>query len=291
EASFVVPELSRPSGNLVLQGGHSRIPGWGSYDIDFASLQLTQDGLRVGNLELIPEGAKEAEIRLGGDDLPPVLIRGGVSELRLRIMDMPSLVLLGNGLGRIVDATFETPEKEVNTARFFFDVTDPTSLRAEAPIQTTLSSNLRLHHLQLFNTLALEVGNDRLAQARFETEARANLKRSSSETRLENISLVSQGLIRIEGKLAASSGGKLDGVLEVGLPDSTVISTSSRALPEVFNRQSSGHRWASVRISGTADQPADDLAEQLKQALVGTSPASGGQSGLEDEFIDLTTPE
>ncbi|MFC7337176.1 hypothetical protein ACFQY0_08305 [Haloferula chungangensis] len=290
EASFQVPDANRAMGNLVLQGGKTRIMDWGSFDLEFASLTLSSEGVKVGNIELAPEGAPDAEVRLRGDQLPPILTRGGESELRFQLTEMPSLALFGSGLGRIIDAKFETPDHEVNTGRVFFDVTKPDSLRIDAPIHATLSSILTLHNLEFFNVLSLEVGNDRLAQARFESEARAHFKRSPSETKLEQISFVSQSLIRIEGSLSEKKGGALDGVLDVGLPDSTVLGTASRALPEVFNRRSNGHHWARIKISGTTAKPADDLAEQLRSALRGTSPASGGSSGLEDEFRDLTTP-
>ena len=290
EASYQVPDLARANGNLVLQGGKSRIMDWGTYALEFASISLSSEGVRVGNIEMSPEGAPDAEVRLRGDQLPPILTRGGQSELRFQLAEMPSMILFGGGLGSIVDAKFESPDHEVNTGRVFFDVTKPDSLRIDAPIHATLSSVLTLNGLQLFDVLALEVGNERLSQARFETEARVQFKRTSKETRLDQISLVSQSLISIEGSLLAKRGGELDGVLEVGLPDSTVLATASRALPAVFNRRSSGHHWARVKISGTTAKPVDDMAEQLRSALRGSSPANGGASGLEDEFRDLTTP-
>lgn len=290
EASYQVPDPTRAMGNLVLQGGKSRIMGWGVYELEFASLTLSDEGVKVGNIELSPEGAPDAEVRLRGDLLPPILTRGGISELRFQLTEMPSLILLGGGLGRVVDAKFETADRDVNTGRIFFDVTKPDSLRIDAPIHATLSSTLTLNNLEFFNVLALEVGNDRLAQARFEVEAQAHLKRTPQETRLDQISLVSQSLIRIEGFLSEKKGGGLDGVLDVGLPDSTVLGAVSRALPAVFSRRSGGHHWAKVKISGTTAKPVDDLADQLRSALRGTSPARGGASGLEDEFRDLTTP-
>lgn len=290
EASYLVPDTSKPAGNFVLQGGQARVGNWGTYLLEFASLQILQEEVRVGNIELVPEGSPDAQIRLRGDGLPPVLTRGGVSELRYELKKMPSTALLGPGLGKIVDATFETPERERNTARCFVDVTDLDSLRVEAPVQVTLSSVLSLHYLELFTVLASETGDSRLAQARFETEARAVFKRSSEEIRLEQLSLVSQSLVRVSGYLAEKGNGTLEGILEIGLPESTVLGAASRALPEVFKRRSSGHRWARVKVSGTAEKPADDLADQLQTALLGISPAAGGAEGLEDEFLDLTTP-
>ncbi|MGB6220226.1 hypothetical protein [Haloferula sp.] len=290
EASYLVPDPARASGNLVLQGGKSRVMNWGTFVLEFASLQLSTEGVTVGNIELVPEGSPDAQIRLRGRQLPPILTRGGQSELRFELKEMPSMALLGTGLGRIVEARFETPEDEVNTGRLFFDVTDPSSLRIEAPIHVTISSTLTLHSLGFFNVLALETGNERFSQARFETEARAKLKKTLTETRLEQISLVSQSLIKVEGTLAEKQGGALEGVLEVGLPDSTVLGSASRAIPAVFNRRSGGHYWARVKVSGTSTKPIDDLGDQLKTALQSTSPASGGVNSLEDEFRDLTTP-
>ena len=290
EASFLMPDTSRPNGNLVLQGGVTRVMDWGSYKLEFGSLLLSPDGVRVGNVEISPEVAPDALIKLRGEQLPPIMTRGGESELRIQIKEMPSVVLLGAGLGKIIDAKFETPDDETNTGRVFFDVVDPTSIRIDSPILATLSSTLSLRSLPMFNVLALEVGNDRLAQARFESEARAQLKRTSTETRLEQISLVSQSLIKVEGSLSEKKGGALEGVLEVGLPDATVLGSSSRAIQGVFNRRSSGYHWARVRISGTSSKPVDDLADQLRGALRSTSPASGGVDALDDEFRDLTTP-
>lgn len=291
EVAYHVPEPSLPVGNLTLQGGHTRIGSFGAFVVNFASFQLSPEGVRVGNIQLAPESDPEAEIRLIGDNLPPVLTRGGDSELRLRLKKVPSIVVLGLGLGRIVDGVFETPEADNLSGRCFFDVTDLSKLRIEAPIQTTLSSAVSLRGFPFGEVLARNFGDAKLTQPRFGTEGSGSLKRDARGVTIENLSLISQGSLRVTGTLAESTGGELTGELEIGMPESTVLGSPLGAVRAVFSRSDRGYRWAKVRVSGTVKDPRDDFEEQLRGSVTGAAGSKAAPPDQDEEWEEMTRPD
>ncbi len=298
-ASFMVPDPTQRIGNLVLEGGRTRVPGWGVFQVRFASLRLDGDQVSLGNLQLVPEGSADAEIRLIGEEMPPLKPRGGESEFRLRLEEVPSSILLGGGLEKIVIGVFESPEPEHNTGLLFVDVTDPSSLRFETPIRSSLTSGVRVQGLGLFQELAGVLGIENLAEPKFDSEGRAVLTRDADSVRLDEIDFVAQGSIRLRGGIQVGSRGELSGILEVGLPEATVMAAGKASVRRVFSRRDLGWQWASVSLTGTTTSPTHNLRALLSQqgGVTGAGGAAGaggagedGVRGLDEEFRDLTTP-
>lgn len=290
KASFVIPDPAQRVGNLVLEGGRTRVPGWGVFGVRFASLRLDGDGVSLGNLQLVPEGAPDAELRLIGEEMPPLSVRGGESELRVRLKEVPSSVLLGGGLDQKIIGVFETLDDEHNTGALFLDPTDPGSLRFKVPIRSSLSSGVSVRGLGLFDELAAALEISNLAEPSFDSEGRALLTRDAATTRLDEIDFVAQGSVRLRGGIQVGARGELSGILEVGLPETTVLASGKASVRRVFARRDLGWQWASVTLSGTTRRPANNLAVLLAQQDQEAGPAEDGPRGLDDEFRELTTP-
>lgn len=293
KASFMVPDPSQRTGNLVLEGGRTRVPGWGVFQVRFASLRLDGDQVSLGNLQLVPEGSPDAEIRLIGEEMPPLKPRGGESEFRLRLEEVPSSVLLGGGLEKIVIGVFESLEPEHNKGLLFVDVTDPSSLRFETPIRSSLTSGVRVQGLGLFQELADVLGIEGLAEPKFDSEGRAVLTRDANSVRLDEIDFVAQGSIRLRGGIQVGSRGELSGILEVGLPEATVMAAGKASVRRVFSRRDLGWQWASVSLTGTTTSPTHNLRALLSQQGGVTGPTDAGGDDARDfdaEFRELTTP-
>lgn len=290
QASFTVPDIKHPASNVVLMNGRTRIGSWGAFQLKFASLRLSPEGTRVGNIQLVPEGDADAEVRLLGDDLPVLALRGGESELEVRLDNVPSSVAFGAGLGKLIDGRFETPEPDKERGVCFVDVSRLDSLRLVVPVRATLQVAPTMLHLEMFATLAKQLDNPRLERPRFESEARAELRRDAEGVRLGKIDFSSHGSLRVTGELAATSGGELSGELEVGLPESQVENSLDRSIDAVFARASQGYRWATVKVSGTVDNPADDLTRQLQLGRPSGSTEIRGVARPGDRFRALTAP-
>jgi|GEM_PF-6580456 len=290
--SFRVPDPELPAGSIVMEGGRFRLGSWGAFNLEFASLHLGDEGLRLGNLRFHPESAPEASIFVDGQDFPEVSTKGGLNDFRVELKDMPSVSLLGTDLGRLVDTRFQTIEEDRGVSLCFFDVTDLSSIRLEAPLESALGSRVQINHLPCFSVLAERLKTPRLDPPAFQALAGAMLRRDATSVRLEGIRLLSRDELEVTGDIGERDG-KLEGSLDIGLPESIVL--SSRSLAKVFLRSSAGRRWATVKLSGTPKKPADDLLAQLEAAAtVGEGPDTVEEGvedpGLEDEFEELTTP-
>lgn len=95
-------------------------------------------------------------------------------------------------------------------------------------------------------------------------EARANFTRSGDHLTLTEIVISSEGLLRLEGLLDVK-GRQLDGHFRLGLAPGTLARIPG-AETKVFSAGERGLLWAPLRITGTIDEPQEDLSERLVNA-------------------------
>ena len=96
------------------------------------------------------------------------------------------------------------------------------------------------------------------------SEARTDWKWQSGEILLFNLVLASEGLARLEGTLSIR-GRALDGTFRLGLAAGT-LATIPGAETDVFVAGERGLVWAPLRITGTLDDPKEDLTDRLVAA-------------------------
>ncbi len=84
---------------------------------------------------------------------------------------------------------------------------------------------------------------------------RGIFRRSSSGAELQEMELESKGQMVVRGSLALSPTGDLSGDLEVGIPESKVISATGRKRIEAFSDPKGGYCWLNLLISGDAEDP------------------------------------
>lgn len=292
EVTLIIPNPEVPELNFALEGGEAKVPGWGNFRVKFGSLILDEGGLVLNNLQLYPasDSKTKAEIRLAAIKQNRIAFDGEVSEIGVTMRGIGTETLMGQGLESLIKGRFETLDKSNNTARLVLDVTDLDSLQLTAPVRASYISPPSFVGFDFLMTLAQLTSDTRLENPQFEAQGSAKIERTTNLTRVTNLVFTSQGLISLEGSIEAKATGELSGVLEVGLPESRIKSSGLRAATEVFARSASGQLWATVTISGTVQDPQDDLAMQLEQGSVEVSPAAGGIDSLERTFFDLTTP-
>lgn len=118
--------------------------------------------------------------------------------------------------------------------------------------------------------------------------------------RLDDFVLASEGLMRVEGKLVVMKDDRLDGRFQLGLTPGTLARIPG-AETKVFQPGDRGLLWTEVRISGTVDDPKEDLTERLILAagirMLETLPETGEQvlkfsrRALEPETLRQITGE
>ncbi len=82
--------------------------------------------------------------------------------------------------------------------------------------------------------------------------------------KISDIQLQSSGFLAVEGGLVVE-GRNLDGTLQVGVSRSALLGIPG-AETAVFTTRRDGLVWAPVRVSGTLDNPQEDLTERLVAA-------------------------
>lgn len=95
-------------------------------------------------------------------------------------------------------------------------------------------------------------------------EARTKWRFSDGEILLNDLVMGSEGLIRIEGDIAIK-GKQIDGTFQLGLVPGTLANIPG-AETHVFKPGSHGLLWAPLRITGTVDNPKEDLTDRLIDA-------------------------
>jgi len=96
------------------------------------------------------------------------------------------------------------------------------------------------------------------------SEAHTDWRWHDGEILLSNLVLASEGLVRLEGRISIRDR-KLDGLFRLGLAPGTLASIPG-AETDVFLPGERGLVWAPLRISGTVDNPKEDLTDRLVAA-------------------------
>ena len=99
------------------------------------------------------------------------------------------------------------------------------------------------------------------------SEARADWRWQTGELSFSNLVLSSESLVRLEGRLVIR-GRNLDGSFRLGLAPGT-LATIPGAETVVFLPGERGLLWSPLHITGTVDDPQEDLTERLMAAAQG----------------------
>lgn len=288
EATLTLSDPAASAANLQFEGGDLSIRGWGDFVLKFASMQFEPTGIRLGNLRMTPAGGDKGEIEIRNPDGVPLQVDQGETELKLGVSRLPLSVLSGPPMGSWLSATVESPQDgPAGSFRFIGGAAPAFSCRV--PFEAAIASDSRASGFPLFAVLAKELGESWYRTPRFDLAFGGTVTRDAKVSAVEDLKLEARGRLSVKGRVAADSTGTLEGVLEIGVPE-TAADTASVAFRRVFAQRERGYAWAKVKVSGTGASPMDDLADQLQRSATGVAPASGGAKAVEDAFRELTTP-
>lgn len=95
-------------------------------------------------------------------------------------------------------------------------------------------------------------------------EARADIERQGGRIQFTNLAIQSDGLARLEGDLTID-GGQLQGRFRLGVTPGT-LQWIPGAERKVFTRTDKGFLWTDLTVTGTVDEPREDLSARLVTA-------------------------
>ena len=234
---------------ISAQGGTLRQAGWPDLDLDNASLRwlsptlyINSSTLRNGSSQLNVTGSIQTrqsldlQVKLANLDIEPLL----TPDWRQR--------LSGKLFGQ---ANIQAP----------LGVADPG--RA-----LTLSGSLslvdgRLTALPVLDQIGLFTHTERFRQLDL-TRASADFTRTPDRLEIRNLVIETAGLIRVEGAYTVQDG-LIAGTFQVGLTPET-LQWIPGSQEDVFTESRDGYRWTTMRLTGPAGHPVDDLTPRLVAA-------------------------
>lgn len=119
------------------------------------------------------------------------------------------------------------------------------------------------------------------------SEAKTDFKREGEVVHFTNLVLQSAGLVRVEGEMVMS-GGAIDGRFRVGVTPGTLrwIPGAER---QVFTEDKDGFLWTPMTLTGTVEEPKEDLSGRLV-AAAGTEILKNLPEGLLNEAQKFLNP-
>ena len=121
-------------------------------------------------------------------------------------------------------------------------------------------NNGNLMALPVLDRIAAYTATDRFRRLDLR-KATMKFRHQGERLELSDIVIVSDGLMRIEGKLIIE-GGRLDGDLKLGVTPRT-LATIPGASTRVFHSGKDDMLWTPVKITGTTKFPREDLSDRL----------------------------
>ena len=149
--------------------------------------------------------------------------------------------------------------------------------------------------LPVLDQLARYTGTDRFRRIAL-NRADAKFARKGETIVLTEIFLQSDGLARLEGNLSIDES-KLDGEVYLGVVPGILkwLPPGSSLESRIFKEERDGHRWTTVKVGGTLNDPSHDLDDQLVAAGIEEATDTiqkiledpGSAKDKADELIDM----
>ena len=257
----------------------------GALDIKHGTIELREGDLFVNDLELSGNG-NPARVGVQGYFIKSPVVEGA-RELRFEttVEQLPIAELLGaewaNRLvgtfnGEILTERGPSQKMVTNSGRIWLhDARLETSTAAEPEGEGLLGAvgglATRSGFGELFGGMVPMLGAYTENRARFRSilfdKARLRFAQRGERIEVREIYFYSSGLIAVEGDVNID-GEKLNGLVQVGVAPS-VLAGIPGAESEVFTQNRAGMRWTPVQITGTLDDPQEDLSARLIQAAGG----------------------
>ena len=256
------------------EGGMLRMGNWPSLDLESASMRwqsptlyINSASLKHGSSRLTVTGSVQTRdsvnllAHLDNVDIQPLLS----PDWRERLTGMVT-----------GDASIQAP----------LGVGDPA--RSITVTGTMAMTQGQLTALPILDEIGTFTRTQRFRQLEL-THASAEFTRTPDRLKVRNLVVEAEGLIRVEGNYTVQDGQIL-GDFQVGLTPET-LQWIPGSQEEIFLDSRGGYRWASMKLSGPAAHPVDDLTPRLI-AATGNTVIKGVEGTVEkagQSLLDILT--
>ncbi len=189
--------------------------------------------------------------------------------------------------------------------------------RVGASEQLAIDGNLeveggRVHGLKMLDLVARYTGDRSLSNLPLHN-AEAEIIANQGQSKYRKIHLESNGKLKLLGELTVGNDGSLLGDLQLGVA-AHLIRTLPVDRDAIFELAEDGYYWTPVLLSGTVEQPVEDLSTRLAASMptavlkkttevlrstgknMGTAPATAADAAADiveqagDRFLDMLLP-
>ncbi|MCP5534899.1 MAG: hypothetical protein H7A51_01560 [Akkermansiaceae bacterium] len=256
---------------IVFNNGLMNVPNWPALEISSGIMSLNSSDTEI-------EARLEASNGLKGE----LVIKGRIAKstdspivLDVKAKDYPIQQLLGKELGRIIQGEIQS---DMGSLSYDYKKKNTEALSFILPFNST---ELRFSELPMFTDLKDVTRDTQYVRPTF-SSCRGTIMRTSDGVTLSNLILTSSRIITLNGDISVSALGVLSGELTVGIP--ARIFTKNLPAPTIFSEPHAGFIYTKVTLSGSINNPHDNLNELLQASnpTPQPSPTPGPGAGLLD---------
>jgi len=242
-------QLANRQHQIIFHDGTLKVKNWPIMAIESGILLLNSDSADLDAI-LKSSESHNGELSITGniskDTSTPV-------SLDIKAKNYPIHELLGKDLGRLIKG-----ELQSESGTFAYDYTKNPG-EALSFILPFNANGIQCSGLPLFRELNKLIGNTAYVSPVF-NRCRGTILRTSEGVSINDLELINNSLMLIQGNIALSSKGRLSGKLSVSIPQTAFHNNT----PAPFTGPSSGFYSINITLSGTAKSPNDNLHQLLK---------------------------
>lgn len=233
--------------DISLQGG-SIASSWLDTPIELKSARCKYQGKRLFITEFTGSVYERGLLSINGE------VSADDYGFYTELTDVKLEELLPEGLSEIISGEVSA---ECNVSSASGSAKSP-KLKGKVELENGV-----LKGFALLDRIAAYTNTERFSRLNL-SECQMNFAKDGEQLELTNIVLASEGLIRIKGKMNIVSR-KLDGKFRVGVMPG-LLAHIPGAETKVFSRGEDGLLWTDLRVTGTLDQPKEDLSKRMIEA-------------------------
>ena len=279
EGSFQPGSVGKRS-LLLLNRGDISIRGWPQLRMDRSHIEFRGTEVDVLGMRLRHETDNRGAFELSGTVTPYLRDRGSSMAVDLQSYLLSGLV--GPELGRLfsgsntedlISGRIDTlPDTKSNYLTFTPGPAPDSKLAIS--FRSSLTSNFELTGFPFLSGIARLLDDSWFEKPIFEADAQGVLRRENGVVALGELNFEHKGRMAIRGGLSMAANRMLGGALEVGIAEPMVKTAANRRLDAMLGPAKDGFRWVTVKISGSAANPADNFSELFDATSVTGIPAA-----------------
>lgn len=268
EASMY-PAITPGTSEIRLQNGTLNLRDWPELTLDRGYIKIVNTEFQFQTLRfMVPSEDNKRRAERGA-----VNFFGSISPqdsqqactLAADITSFPIQYLLGRDLGGFFNGNIET--QDIPDSNFLTFLTSlPDEAKLEVTVTNSVESRLDLSGFKVFELLAATLEDGWYELPAFDEGISMVIQRQGRAVEISKIEAEKRGQMKLRGNLKNGAGGQLQGVLRIGLPDTTIKASRNERLDRMFGEIRENYRWMDVKVSGTSAVPQDNFRELFDMA-------------------------